>query len=152
MLIRPLEPSDLSACARLLRASATEFIVHESPREGACTFLREHDEEGMRGYLAAGYVYHVALDRNEVAGFISVRDNSHVFHMFVDKRWHRQGLARRLWETALAGALARGGSGAFTVNASNYAVPVYASFGFERTAPTQCLKGLYFNPMRFTPG
>jgi GNAT superfamily N-acetyltransferase len=152
MLIRPLEPSDLPACARLLRASATEFIVHESPREGACTFLRENDEEGMRGYLAAGQVYHVALDGNEVAGFVSVRDNSHVFHMFVDKRWHRQGLARRLWEVARAGALARGGSGAFTVNASNYAVPVYASFGFERTAPTQCLKGLYFNPMRFAPG
>jgi GNAT superfamily N-acetyltransferase len=152
MLIRLLESPDLPACARLLRASATEFIVHESSREGACTFLRENDEAGMRAYLAAGHVYHVALDGNDVAGFISVRDNSHVFHMFIDKRWHRRGLARRLWERARAATLARGGSGAFTVNASNYAVPVYEAFGFERTAPTQCLKGLYFNPMRYTPG
>ena len=151
MLIRPLIAADLPACARLLRASASEFIVHESSPEGACTFLRENDEEGIRGYLAAGHVYHVAVDAHEIAGFIAIRDNSHVFHMFTDKRWHRQGLARRLWQTARAATLARGGSGMFTVNASNYAVPVYEAFGFERTAPTQCVKGLYFNPMRFTP-
>lgn len=151
MLIRPFEASDLAACARLLRASASEFIVHESSREGACTFLRENDEEGIRGYLAAGYVYHVADAAGELAGFIAIRDNSHVFHLFIDKRWHGQGLARRLWDTARAAALERGASGAFTVNASNYAVPVYEALGFERTAPTQCVKGLYFNPMRYTP-
>jgi GNAT superfamily N-acetyltransferase len=151
MLIRPLDAADLPACARLLRASALEFIVHESSVEGACTFLRENDEAGMRAYVAAGHVYHVAVDGGEIAGFISIRDNSHVFHMFVDKRWHGQGLARRLWEVARAASLARGGSGSFTVNASNHAVPVYTALGFERTAPTQCLKGLYFNPMRFVP-
>jgi ribosomal protein S18 acetylase RimI-like enzyme len=151
MLIRPLDPADLPACARLLRASALEFIVHESSLEGACTFLRENDEEGMRGYVSAGHVYHVAVDGGEIAGFIAVRDNSHIFHMFIDKRWHRQGLARRLWDVARAATLTRGGSGSFTVNASNYAVPVYTALGFERTAPTQCLKGLYFNPMRFVP-
>jgi len=154
MQIRPLDASDLPACARLLRAAAIEFIVHESPPEGACTFLRENDEAGIRGYVAAGHVYHVAEDGGEIAGFVAIRDDEksgHVFHLFIDKRWHRQGLARRLWELARAAALARGGSGVFTVNASNYAVPVYAAFGFERTAPTQCVKGLYFNPMRFTP-
>jgi GNAT superfamily N-acetyltransferase len=151
MLIRPLDASDIPACARLLRASAREFIVHESPPEGACTFLRENDEEGIRGYVARGHVYHVALDAGALAGFVAIRDNGHVFHLFVDRRWHGQGLARRLWEVARGAALERGGSGSFTVNASNFAVPVYAAFGFEHTAPTQCVKGLYFNPMRFDP-
>lgn len=151
MLIRPLIASDLPACARLLRASAAEFIVHASPREGACTFLRENDEDGLRGYLAAGHVYHVAAEAGVLAGFIAIRGNSHVFHLFVDKRWHRRGLARRLWETARDAAMARGGDGTFTVNASNHAVPVYAAFGFGAVAPAQCVKGLYFNPMRFTP-
>ena len=151
MQIRPLDPADLPACARLLRAAAIEFIVHESPPEGACTFLRENDEDGIRGYVAAGHVYHVAQDGGEIAGFIAIRNNSHVFHLFIDKRWHRQGLARRLWEVARTATLARRGSGVFTVNSSNHAVPVYAALGFVRTAPTQCVKGLYFNPMRFTP-
>jgi len=151
MQIRPLIAADLPACARLLRASAIEFIVHESSREGACTFLRENDEAGLRGYVAAGHVYHVAEDNGEIAGFIAIRADSHVFHLFIDKRWHRRGLARRLWHSAHDAALERGGDGVFTVNASNHAVPVYAAFGFERSAPTQCVKGLYFNPMRYTP-
>ena len=53
----------------------------------------------------------------------------------------------KLWEVARPAAIDAGGSGSFTVNASNFAVPVYEAMGFVRTAPTQCLKGLYFNPM-----
>ncbi len=151
MQIRPLLPADLPACARLLRASAIEFIVHESPPEGACTFLRENDEDGLRNYLAAGHVYHVAEEEGEIAGFIAIRANTHLFHLFVDKRWHGQGLARRLWQTARAAAVTRGGDGGFTVNASNYAVPAYEALGFVRVAPTRCVKGLYFNPMRYLP-
>jgi hypothetical protein len=37
--------------------------------------------------------------------------------------------------------------GAFTVNASNHAVPFYEALGFVRTAPVQVAQVLY-NPMR----
>ena len=151
MLIRPCEDRDLPAMARLFRASALEFIVHDSPLEGVCNFLRENDEEGLRGFVRCGHVYHVALDSGELAGFIAIRNNDHLYHLFVDRRWHRQGLARRLWDAARSAALAQGGSGSFTVNASSFAVPVYEAFGFERTGPLQCVKGLQVNPMRFTP-
>lgn len=152
MDIRPLVNADIPALAALLRELALEYIVHESSPEGASTFLAENDEMGVRGFLARGHVYHVACDADgALAGFIAVRDNSHLFHLFVGKRWQRRGLAQRLWDTARAAALTRGGDGAFTVNASNYAVPVYEAFGFVRVGPTQCVKGLYFNPMRLEP-
>jgi len=134
--------------AGLLRELACEYIVHESPPEGAATFLSENDEMGVRGFLARGHVYHVALVDGTLAGFVAMRDHSHLFHLFVGKRWHRRGLARALWETARDAALDAGGDGAFTVNSSNFAVPVYEAFGFVRVGPTQCVKGLYFNPMR----
>jgi len=149
MLIRPLVATDIPAVAALLRELAREYIVHESPPEGASTFLAENDEMGVRGFLARGHVYHVAVIDGVVAGFVAVRDRSHLFHLFVGKRWHRRGVARALWETARDAALAAGGDGAFTVNSSNFAVPVYEAFGFVRVGPTQCAKGLYFNPMRF---
>ena len=152
MDIRPLDLADVPilapVMAALLRSLALEFIVHESTPVGASTFLAENDEMGIRGYLARGHVYHVAFDNGQLAGFIAIRDNSHVFHLFVDTPWQRQGLARRLWGAARAAAIARGGDGNFTVNASNHAVPAYERFGFVRVAPTQCIKGLYFNPMR----
>lgn len=148
MRIRPIEQADIPEVARLLNVLAREFIVHESTPEGACTFLRENDEDGIRRYIGMGHVYHVAEADGEIAGFIAVRERRHLFHMFVGVKWQRQGLARRMWEVARA--VADGGSGEFTVNASNHAVPIYEALGFVRTAPMQCVKGLYFNPMRIS--
>ena len=148
MLIRPLVATDIPAVAALLRELAREYIVHESPPEGASTFLAENNEMGVRGFLARGHVYHVAIIDGKLAGFVAVRDRCHLFHLFVGKCWHRRGVARALWEAAREAALAAGGDGVFTVNSSNFAVPVYEAFGFERVGPTQCAKGLYFNPMR----
>jgi ribosomal protein S18 acetylase RimI-like enzyme len=150
MLIRALAPADVPAVAALLRELAREFIVHESPPEGASTFLAENDEMGVRGFIARGHVYHVAIIDGQLAGFIAVRDRSHLFHLFVGKRWHRRGVARALWDVAREAALAGGGEGAFTVNSSNFAVPLYEALGFVRVGPTQCAKGLYFNPMRLS--
>jgi GNAT superfamily N-acetyltransferase len=151
MLIRAIEATDIPAVARLFRELAQEFIVHESPPEGAATFLRENDEDGLRGYIARGHVYHVAVADGELAGFIAVRELAHLFHLFVGERWQRRGVARQLWEVARSTALAAGNPGYFTVNSSNFALPVYEAWGFVRTAPTQCSKGVYYNPMRLEP-
>ena len=147
MLIRAIEERDVPAVARLLNALSREFIVHESTPEGAATFLRENDEEAIRGYIGMGHVYHVAEIDGRIAGFIAVRERKHLFHMFVGVQWQRRGVGRKLWYVARAAAIEGGGSGSFTVNASNFAVPMYEAMGFVRTAPMQCVKGLYFNPM-----
>jgi GNAT superfamily N-acetyltransferase len=150
MLIRPIESTDIPAAARLLRELAREFIVHESSREEACTFLRENDEDGIRAYVAAGHVYHVACVGGELAGFVAVRDGSHLFHLFVAKCWQRQGVARQLWAVAREAALAAGNPGIFTVNSSKFARSLYESFGFVPTAPLQCKNGIWFHPMQLT--
>lgn len=152
MLIRAIEERDIPVVARLLNVLAREFIVHESTPEGRSTFLRENDAEGIRRYIGMGHVYQVAESDGEIAGFIAVRERKHLFHMFVGVKWQRQGLGRKLWEVARDAAIEAGGSGSFTVNASNFAVPVYESMGFVRTAPMQCMKGLYFNPMELDLG
>lgn len=147
MQIRPLEDRDIPAVAALFKAAASEFIVHESP-DGAPHFMAENDEAGIRGRVAAGYVYHVAVIGDVLAGFVAVRDLTHLYHLFVDKRWHGQGIARNLWTHARDAALAAGNPGFFTVNASNFGLPVYAALGFVPTAPLQFKNSLYFTPMR----
>jgi GNAT superfamily N-acetyltransferase len=150
MIIRSLDPADIPAAAALLRCAALEFILHESTPEGARHFLAENDEAGLRARVAAGFVYHVAIVEGELAGFIGMRDRSHVFHLFVEPRWQRRGIARRLWEAGRDHALGVGHAGAFTVNASNHAVPFYEALGFVRSAPMQVAQVLY-NPMRLDP-
>jgi GNAT superfamily N-acetyltransferase len=89
----------------------------------------------------------VAEVDGELAGFIAIRERSHVYSLYVDKRWQRRGIARRLWETARDAALGTGHPGAFTVKASNYAMPFYASLGFVPTGPMQ-VGIVRYNPMR----
>jgi GNAT superfamily N-acetyltransferase len=151
MLIRSLVPADIPAAAALLRRAAGEFILHESTPADGAVFLAEQGEEGMRGFLAKGYVYHVAEVDGTLAGFIAIRERSHVYSLYVDSRFHRRGIARRLWETAKQAALGPGHPNAFTVNASNHALPFYASLGFVPTAPTQ-VGIVRYNPMRLVLG
>lgn len=148
MLIRPISRLDIPRVAAMFRALAEEFIVHDSAPDAAARFIDENSETGLLGFIEKGIVYHVADVDGGVAGFIAVRDQRHLFHMFVDKRYHRQGIARCLWDVARQGAIDAGNEGIFTVNSSNYALPVYIRFGFVRTAPTQESKGLRYNPMQ----
>ncbi|MEJ7804626.1 MAG: GNAT family N-acetyltransferase [Telluria sp.] len=134
--------------AALMRSLSDEFIVHESSAQSAARFARENDEHGIRSFVGAGMAYYVAEKEGAILGFIAIRDNKHIFHMFVDKAHHRQGVATALWCAARAAALAAGNPGAFTVNASNYALPVYEAMGFMRTGPVQYKNGIYYNPMQ----
>jgi ribosomal protein S18 acetylase RimI-like enzyme len=147
MHIRSLVPDDIPACAALLRRAAEEFILHESTPLDAAAFLSKQGEEGMRGFLAQGFVYHVAEVDGELAGFIAIRERSHVYSLYVDKRFHRRGIARALWDTARAAVIGPGHPGFFTVNASNHALPFYAALGFAPTAPMQA-DIVRYNPMR----
>lgn len=148
MQIRPLIADDIPAVAHLMRALSTEFIVNESSSAAASTFVRENDENGLRGFVDAGVRYHVAERDGRIVGFIAVRDQTHLFHMFVDKRHHRQGIARALWSVARQAAIEAGNRGVFTVNSSNYALPVYKALGFVQTESMQFKHGLYYNPMK----
>ncbi|HEY0064433.1 MAG TPA: GNAT family N-acetyltransferase [Telluria sp.] len=146
MRIRPLIPSDVPAAARLLRTLSAQHILQDCRPEDAAAFLREHDASGIARQLAAGVVYHVATVDEALAGFIALREQRHVFHMFVDQAYQRRGIARALWQEALQAA---GNPPAVTVNASNVAVPVYQALGFVPTAPMQTRNGIAFNPMQY---
>lgn len=148
MRIRPITDNDIPAVAALMRALSEEFIVNEGTAVAASNFVRDNDESGLRSFIAAGIVYHVAEEDGRLLGFIAVRAQSHLFHMFVDKQHHRQGIARALWAVARQAALDAGNPGVFTVNSSNYALPVYRALGFVQTEPMQFKNGLYYNPMQ----
>ena len=143
-----MRETEIAAVAALMRAAAEEFIVHQSAPEAAAAFLRENDATAIRGFVDSGTAYYVTEVDGVLAGFIALRENKHVFHVFVDKRYHRRGLARAMFETVRRSAIAAGNPGLFTVNASNYAVPLYEKLGFVRTDGTLCRNGLEFNPMQ----
>ena len=113
MQIRPLVDADIPAVSALVCAVARSCILHQSAQAAAQAFLAENDDAGLRGFLAQGHVYHVALIDGELAGVVAVRDNSHLVRLFVATKRQRLGVARRLWQVARAEAIARGGYGVY---------------------------------------
>jgi len=145
IVVRSADASDFPAMAHMLHALATTFILPGMPPEAAATFLRENDRTALLAYRAAGHLTSVAEIDGEMAGFISIRPPSHLFHLFVAKRWHRRGVARSLWNMAQVQAAP---GTAFTVNSSPYAVPAYVALGFRCDGALQCRNGVTFQPMK----
>ncbi|WP_332876343.1 GNAT family N-acetyltransferase [Massilia sp. S19_KUP03_FR1] len=144
IVIRPAVDADYPAMAAMLRTLATAFIVPGMPPEAGATFLRDNDEAALRAYRDRGHVASVAEIEGRLAGYIALRPPSHVFHLFVDHRWHRRGVARALWRAACAQAAP---AAIFTVNSSPYAVPAYEALGFRCDGAAQCRNGVTFQPM-----
>ncbi|MFZ2653050.1 MAG: GNAT family N-acetyltransferase [Burkholderiaceae bacterium] len=148
MKYRAGRPSDARNIASLI-LSFQPLLTIEPSGAGAEQYLKSVSEHAEREYLESPrYRYLIAEDGQFFAGFIALRDNGHLFHLFVDFRYQRQGLAFRLWQEVRDEALTLGNSGVFTVNSSLNAIPVYRSFGFEPFAEVTSIHGISFLPMR----
>ena len=146
--IRPIEPADIEPVASLLSELASAHIIGEFERSAQEDFLAKNDANAIRGFIAGGYRYHVAEMNGELVGFVGVRANTHLYHLFVATTLQGQGIGRMLWETAKHECVASGQGGVFTVNSSNAAVPIYERWGFRRAGPVQTSNGIVYNPMK----
>lgn len=148
MTIRPMEPPDIEPVANLLSELASEFIIGEFEPEARKRFLEENDAEAIRGFVASGFRYCVAEVKGVLIGFVGVRDNKHLYHLFVAKNLQRRGIGRKLWDVAKRECEASGHRGAFSVNSSNHAMPIYERWGFRQDGPARHSNGVTYNPMK----
>ncbi|HET7794137.1 MAG TPA: GNAT family N-acetyltransferase [Rhizobacter sp.] len=152
LTITPAALTDAEAISALILELSAPF--YDSPtREGSEPFVASVGAQATRRNLSAGnFSYRVARAGGVLAGVVALRDNAHLFHLFVAEPFQGQGLARRLWSLVEAEARKAGNPGLFTVNASLNAVPVYERFGFMRDGEVQHMHGISFQPMRLGPG
>ncbi|MDR2212579.1 MAG: GNAT family N-acetyltransferase [Pseudomonadales bacterium] len=95
----------------------------------------------------ARYWYRVALLDDAFAGVIRLRDQSHLQHLFIEPRFQRLGLGRKLCELGFD-YLRELGTPSVTVNSSLRAIGFYEKLGFHREGEPIC-KGLFCSqPMR----
>ncbi|MEY4562779.1 MAG: hypothetical protein RLZZ618_2056 [Pseudomonadota bacterium] len=141
-------PAHVPGIGQLIRRLSRPFLLHPSG-EGAERFLASVSDEAILGFVTAeNFVYLVAEVDGRLAGVVAVRDRTHLFHLFVDLAFQKQGLGRALWQRELDAALHPGHLGKFTVNASLNAVPVYTRFGFVTQGPVVHANGVAFQPMQ----
>jgi GNAT superfamily N-acetyltransferase len=142
--------ADAPRISALIRELSKPFLVSPSG-EGAEPFFAAISEPAIQGYVCAGnFEYFVAKQDTLLAGVIALRDNSHLFHLFVAEPYQGHGLGRQLWQMVKAKAIQSGNPGKFTVNSSLNALPVYERFGFIASGPAVQVHGVAFQPMQLS--
>ncbi len=89
------------------------------------------------------YSNFIYSENNSIVGYISIKGENHLYHLFVSKERHGKGISRRLWSHATSVM----NSSRYTVRSSLYGVPIYRSFGFKESKPVVCKDGISFQSM-----
>ncbi len=151
MKIRLATIEDAPAISALLCSLSKAFIAQALSEEAADRLLGSMDTASIREYIASGYRYHVAEEGGEIVGAAAVKENRHLYHLFVSERYQGRGIARDLWEAAKAASLAAGNPGRLTVNSSLGAAGLYEKWGFVKMSDAVDKSGVVSVPMKWEP-
>ena len=89
------------------------------------------------------------IDSDDLTGVIVTRGINHICMMFVNKQYHRQGIAKRLFQTVEERCKSEDNISEITVNSSPYAIEIYHRLGFIDTDEELTVNGIRFTPMSF---
>ncbi len=146
--IRPFRPHQAAETSALINAVFDEFVGCDYSREGNRTFYDYTTPQAIQERYAAGNLLFVAQAGSAIIGMIEIRDLCHISLLFVGKEYHKMGIARRLFETAIAGCRSRNPElSTFSVNASPYSEQIYRRLGFTPCAGLTEKDGIKYIPM-----
>lgn len=119
------------------------FLEYEAP-----DYSEEGIEEFKKSISDMNWVnareFYGAFNKNQLLGVIATKDISHIALFFIDGKYQKQGIGRKLYNKVEL----LNNKGYFTVNSSPYAHEIYKHLGFIDTDVEQCINGLRFYPMK----
>jgi len=149
MEIQSLQENQLKEALDLVWSVFEEFEAPEYPPEGARKFRDSIAYSTILERVRSGRMsFWACFIGQAMAGVIATRGMGHISMLFVKKEYHRQGIAKALFNTALDD-FKKQGVQVVTVNSSPYAVEVYHRLGFTDTNSEQLVDGIRFTPMQY---
>lgn len=151
-IVRPLLAHELPAASALVQQVFDQFEAPDYPAEGIATFHRFTAPEAMDERLQNNVMQIWGAFRGDrLLGVLATRDSTHISLLFVEAAFHRQGIARMLFDVFRTACLSDAARCPITVNSSPYAVGVYLRLGVAPTAPECIQDGIRFTPMEYRP-
>jgi len=130
VILRKAKQNDANDISQLLTPLVTKYILPTCSKEGGQLILNSMTPECISSYLDADCEYHVAELNSELIGAVGMKNNAHLYHLFIAESQQGKGLSRMLWELAKDACIVKGNEGKFTVNSALNAKDVYLKFGF----------------------
>lgn len=126
--ILPALVEDVTSLKRLAKRSL-ETDVDASEEERA--FLLPHIQEDIEKSVNDENCLFLKLATNEILGYILVKDNWNLMHLFIEPSQTKKGLGKKLIREAISKIKNRANLGYIALNSSRNAVPFYKSVGFK---------------------
>jgi Predicted acetyltransferase len=146
-IIRPLKEADVALAMEMVWNVFAEFIAPDFEQEGIDEFKRFINPQAISDKITSGeFKLWGAFVDGAPVGVIAIGPPLRVALFSVNKQYHRRGIGRELFETAMSDKVIHGHS-KITVNASPYAVDIYQRLGFVPTSAQQAVNGIKFTPM-----
>ena len=148
-MIKEVDDKDLWRALDLVNRVFSEFVAVDYSQQGIDTFesyLKNKLQEVSAAMKSGDKKVWAYYQGGEILGVIATQSTSHISLMFVDKRYHRQGIARQLFNVALDW-FKQNDVAQITVNSSPYAVKAYEQLGFLQTDEQQEKDGITYLPM-----
>ncbi|WP_455365881.1 GNAT family N-acetyltransferase [Kaarinaea lacus] len=127
-----------------------KYVTPEFSNSVADAFLSSLTPHAIENNMKNGFRYHVAELNDRVVGLIGIKNNNHLYHLFVSEAHHNKGIGRQLWVVARGACIAAGNRDGFTVNSSRYAQKFYELLGFVAQSQPQERNGMVTIPMKLT--
>jgi predicted GNAT family N-acyltransferase len=145
ILFREAQPQEVQAITELVLRVFDKYVGCGYSEEGRAVFRIYCDPSAMATRLRQGNSFcQVAVLKQKIIGMIEVRDGNHIALLFVDDRYHKNGIAKNLINVALKKAKATD----IEVNSSPFAVNIYKRMGFEQLDEELEKDGIRFVPMK----
>lgn len=149
-IIKEVDISDLKNALSLVWNTFLEFEAPEYSDEGIEEFKNYIEYEDMKKRIInSELLLWGCYDKDNIIGVIAVRIPSHISLLFVNKEYHRQGIAKALFNKSLEYYYKNNiNISEMTVNSSPYAQEVYRKLGFVDTNSEQIVNGIRFISMK----
>jgi len=149
--IRKLETSEIEEALNLVWKVFEEFEAPDYSDEGVQEFKNFIVPENYIEKLQkTELIMWGCLIDTKIVGVITSRPPCHIALLFVDKEYHKKGIARSLFNKVLDYYKETSDHTEITVNSSPYALEAYRRLGFIETDTEQLKNGIRFIPMKHT--
>ncbi|MBY2479118.1 GNAT family N-acetyltransferase [Clostridioides difficile] len=149
-LIRELKEQDIRNALDLIWNVFEEFESPDYCDEGIKSFHEFIEYNSIiEKVKEKSLFFWGCFDCERLIGVLAIRDLNHICMLFVDKNYHKRGIAKKLITTGIEYCIYNKiNLTEITVNSSPYAVEVYHKLGFKDTDVEQTTDGIRFTPMK----
>jgi GNAT superfamily N-acetyltransferase len=149
IVVRPAYREEWDDAMALAWRTFMQFEAQDYTPEGIESFQDFITDTVLhRMFVMGAYQLFGAYDNGRMIGMISLRNETHISLLFVDEKYHKMGIGRRLIEYISEYVLTEEGHSDITVNSAPYATGFYHRIGFVDTGMEQVSDGIRYTPMK----